>query len=106
VFDRESYDGHTKCISEDQKYGGANYVSKEYKVCGLLALLSCLVISCNYLQGEVKQNSWLETVEKAIENVQDPKLKALLKNIRGFENIPRKEKKVGILRSVTGRRIQ
>jgi hypothetical protein len=58
------------------------------------------VLICSRFQGEVKQNSWLETVEKAIANVQDPKLKALLKNIRGVENIPRKEKKVGRLHSI------
>lgn len=32
VFDRDSYNEHIKCISEDQKYGGANYVAKENKV--------------------------------------------------------------------------
>lgn len=32
VFDSESYNDHLKCISEDQKYGGSNFVAKEFKV--------------------------------------------------------------------------
>jgi cell growth-regulating nucleolar protein len=33
VFDKKSYEEHIKCISEDQKYGGANYIPKINKVC-------------------------------------------------------------------------
>lgn len=32
VFDGNSYNEHIKCISENQKYGGANFVAKENKV--------------------------------------------------------------------------
>lgn len=32
VFTKKSYVEHIKCITEDQKYGGANYVAKENKV--------------------------------------------------------------------------
>uniref|UniRef100_A0A915JRF1 Zinc finger C2H2 LYAR-type domain-containing protein n=1 Tax=Romanomermis culicivorax TaxID=13658 RepID=A0A915JRF1_ROMCU len=49
-FFDEDYQTHTKCISEDQKYGGANYVAKENK-------------------GEVKQEKWFETVQTAIDRL-------------------------------------
>lgn len=39
----EDYKSHTKCISEDQKYGGKDYKPK---------------VSAN--KGEMKQNSWIE----------------------------------------------
>lgn len=32
VFNKKSFNEHIKCVSEDQKYGGANYVVKENKV--------------------------------------------------------------------------
>ena len=32
VFDKKNYDQHIKCISENEKYGGANYVAKVNKV--------------------------------------------------------------------------
>ena len=32
VFDSRSYENHVKCISENEKYGGANYVPKVNKV--------------------------------------------------------------------------
>uniref|UniRef100_A0A158R4X6 39S ribosomal protein L16, mitochondrial n=1 Tax=Syphacia muris TaxID=451379 RepID=A0A158R4X6_9BILA len=74
VFTSTSYTEHVKCISEDQKYGGKSYVAKENK-------------------GEVKQNRWIEQVERAINAVKDPSLKSLLQQIRGYNNIPRKEAK-------------
>ncbi|CAI4221086.1 unnamed protein product [Auanema sp. JU1783] len=74
MFTTRSYATHTKCITENQKYGGQGYVEKEAK-------------------GELKQNAWITQVESAIENVSDLSLKNLLKNILGFTNIPRKEAK-------------
>ncbi|GMS88714.1 hypothetical protein PENTCL1PPCAC_10889 [Pristionchus entomophagus] len=73
-FDRYSYAQHLKCISEDQKYGGKNFVAKENK-------------------GETKQNVWVDQVDRAIEAVKDRQLKELLQRIQGFANIPRKEAK-------------
>ncbi|GMT18744.1 hypothetical protein PFISCL1PPCAC_10041, partial [Pristionchus fissidentatus] len=73
-FDRYSYAKHLKCISEDQKYGGKNFVAKENK-------------------GETKQNVWVDQVDRAIEAVKDRQLKELLERIQGFANIPRKEAK-------------
>ncbi|KAI1721492.1 LYAR-type c2HC zinc finger domain-containing protein [Ditylenchus destructor] len=74
VFDKSSYKEHIKCISENEKYGGANYVAKENK-------------------GEVKQNSWIDQVNIAVERIKDPKLKKLLDTVKNYTNIPRKEAK-------------
>uniref|UniRef100_A0A0M3I2U9 Zf-LYAR domain-containing protein n=1 Tax=Ascaris lumbricoides TaxID=6252 RepID=A0A0M3I2U9_ASCLU len=74
VFTSNSYKDHIKCISEDQKYGGKNFVQKENK-------------------GEMKQNQWVEQVERAIRNVHEADVKSVLEKIRGFANIPRKETK-------------
>ena len=32
TFDRKTYNTHLKCITENEKYGGKNYVAKENKV--------------------------------------------------------------------------
>ncbi|CAB3402327.1 unnamed protein product [Caenorhabditis bovis] len=74
VFTKDTYKDHVKCITENQKYGGKNYVEKENK-------------------GEVKQNAWVDQVNRAIELVVDPQVKELLKSVAGFANIPRKEAK-------------
>ena len=74
VFDKKSYESHIKCISEDQKYGGANYVAKVNK-------------------GEVKQDAWVQQVRAAIKSVNDPNLKNLLRSVQNHSNIPRKEAK-------------
>ncbi|KAJ1357105.1 hypothetical protein KIN20_015155 [Parelaphostrongylus tenuis] len=73
-FTPHTYQKHVKCLSEKQKYGSKNYVEKEAK-------------------GEVKQNAWCEQVQRAIEYVTEPRLKSLLQNIQGYNNIPRKEAK-------------
>ncbi|KAL7078387.1 hypothetical protein ACQ4LE_001948 [Meloidogyne hapla] len=74
VFNNKNYDQHIKCISENEKYGGANYIAKINK-------------------GEVKQDSWINQVRGAIKFVNEPQLKGLLKSIQGYTNIPRKESK-------------
>ncbi|VDO60595.1 unnamed protein product [Onchocerca flexuosa] len=74
AFSLGTYKNHIKCVTENKKYGGKNYVEKENK-------------------GEAKQNRWIEQVERAIENVTNKELKDLLQQIRGFSNIPRKEVK-------------
>lgn len=76
-FHGDEFQAHTKCISEDQKYGGQNYVAKENK-------------------GEVKQQRWFDTVQQAIDVVSttnDSKLKQFLDRLRGYPNIPQKEAK-------------
>uniref|UniRef100_A0A0N4ZX17 Zf-LYAR domain-containing protein n=1 Tax=Parastrongyloides trichosuri TaxID=131310 RepID=A0A0N4ZX17_PARTI len=73
-FDKISYATHLKCVSEQQRYGGSNFVSKENK-------------------GEIKQNAWCEQVSKAIENVKEEDLKCILRQVSKFDNIPRKQAK-------------
>ncbi|CAJ0570318.1 unnamed protein product, partial [Mesorhabditis spiculigera] len=74
TFTGKSYDEHRKCITENEKYGGKNFVAKVNK-------------------GEAKQNQWTDQVERAITAVNEPGLKDLLQRITGFSNIPRKEAK-------------
>ncbi|CAI2348753.1 unnamed protein product [Caenorhabditis sp. 36 PRJEB53466] len=74
IYNCETYKDHVKCISENQKYGGKNYVEKENK-------------------GEAKQNAWVDQVNRAIEFVTDFQVRELLKSVAGFANIPRKEAK-------------
>lgn len=51
-------------------------------------------IYLSYLfEGEMKQNQWVEQVERAIRNVHEADVKSVLEKIRGFANIPRKETK-------------
>lgn len=70
------FDSHIKCITEDQKYGGTNYVQKEFK-------------------GEKKQEAWINHIQTAVANAKNmnPQVKSLLNQIIGFDNIPRKKAK-------------
>lgn len=71
----EDYKNHVKCISEDQKYGGKGYEGKAHK-------------------GDIKQQAWVQKVNELIKrpNV-SPKVRELLEQISGFDNIPRKKAK-------------
>ncbi|XP_006919055.1 cell growth-regulating nucleolar protein [Pteropus alecto] len=71
----DDYKNHVKCISEDQKYGGKGYEGKTHK-------------------GDIKQQAWVQKVNELIKrpNV-SPKVKELLEQISGFDNIPRKRAK-------------
>ncbi|XP_076041022.1 uncharacterized protein LOC143025364 [Oratosquilla oratoria] len=71
-----TYETHLKCITEDQKYGGSNFVAKEFK-------------------GEKKQEAWTAKVQAVVATTKnmDPQLKTLLNQIIGFDNIPRKKSK-------------
>lgn len=72
----DDYSNHIKCITEDQKYGGSNYVSKENK-------------------GERKQEEWVMKIKEKVANTKnmEPQLKELLQSIVVHTNIPRKEVK-------------
>lgn len=72
----EDYAGHLKCITEDEKYGGSNYVSKENK-------------------GEKKQEEWVAKIKEKVATSQnmEPQLRELLQKIILHSNIPRKEAK-------------
>lgn len=71
----EDYKNHVKCISEDQKYGGKGYEGKAHK-------------------GDIKQQAWVQKVNELIKrpNV-SPKVRELLEQFSGFDNIPRKKAK-------------
>lgn len=71
----DDYKNHVKCISEDQKYGGKGYEGKIHK-------------------GDMKQQAWIQKVNELIKrpNV-SPKVRDLLEQISGFDNIPRKKAK-------------
>lgn len=71
----DDYKNHVKCISEEQKYGGKGYAGKAHK-------------------GDVKQQAWIQKVNELIKrpNV-SPKVRDLLEQISGFDNIPRKKAK-------------
>ncbi|XP_035204855.1 cell growth-regulating nucleolar protein-like [Stegodyphus dumicola] len=73
----DDYKSHTKCVSEDQKYGGKDFKPKP---------------SSN--KGEVKQVQWIEHIKKVIatKNLSGP-LSSLLREITEFQNIPRKRVK-------------
>ncbi|XP_076992499.1 cell growth-regulating nucleolar protein [Tamandua tetradactyla] len=71
----DDYKNHVKCISEDQKYGGKGYEGKTHK-------------------GDVKQQAWIQKITELIQrpNV-SPKVRELLEQIGGYDNIPRKKAK-------------
>uniref|UniRef100_G3THA1 Ly1 antibody reactive n=1 Tax=Loxodonta africana TaxID=9785 RepID=G3THA1_LOXAF len=71
----DDYKNHVKCISEDQKYGGKGYEGKTHK-------------------GDIKQQAWIQKINELIKkpNV-SPKVRELLEQISGFDNIPRKRAK-------------
>jgi len=77
-FTWETFESHTSCVSEAQKYQGKLYEAKE-----------------NTNKGQVKQDNWISNVEKAIEDP-DSKVpahtKASLQKLLGFSNVPRKQR--------------
>ena len=74
-FYGDDYKYHNSCVSEAQRYGGANYKGKANK-------------------GEAKQNSWIESIQQAMENSKlSGGAKRILDVIGANENIPRKKKK-------------
>lgn len=81
VFAWNEWEAHTSCMSEAQKYQGKLYQAKD---------------SSN--KGQVKQESWIENVEKAIADPASgvaPQTRSLLEKLMGFSNIPRKQKPFG-----------
>ena len=74
-FYGDDYNSHVKCVSEAERYGGANYKGKANK-------------------GEAKQNSWIDSIQQAMENSKlSGGAKRVLDVIGANENIPRKKKK-------------
>jgi len=75
-FPGDSYIGHTSCVTEAEKYQGHLYQAKDKEN-----------------KGETKQKEWLKNIHGTSSNSKDPKLKALLKRLSAYSNIPRKKKK-------------
>lgn len=74
---RDSYKEHTKCMSEQEKYGGSNYTAP-----------------ANMNKGEKKQNQWFEIVQSAINlNTGSSQANILLKKLQYYPNTPRKRAK-------------
>ncbi|EPY77935.1 cell growth-regulating nucleolar protein-like protein [Camelus ferus] len=71
----DDYKNHVKCITEDQKYGGKGYEGKTHK-------------------GDVKQQAWIQKINELIKRPSvSPKVRELLEQISGFDNVPRKKAK-------------
>ncbi|KAK2494397.1 hypothetical protein MC885_018513 [Smutsia gigantea] len=71
----DDYKNHVKCISEDQKYGGKGYEGKAHK-------------------GDIKQQAWIQKINELIKRPSvSPKVRELLEQISGFDNVPRKKAK-------------
>ncbi|ELK36007.1 Cell growth-regulating nucleolar protein [Myotis davidii] len=72
----EDYKNHVKGISEDQKYGGKGYEGKAHR-------------------GDIKQQAWVQKVNELMKRpTVSPKVRELLEQISGFDNIPRKKAKL------------
>ncbi|XP_027453930.2 cell growth-regulating nucleolar protein [Zalophus californianus] len=71
----DDYKNHVKCISEEQKYGGKGYEGKTHK-------------------GDIKQQAWIQKINELVKrpNV-SRKVRELLEQISGFDNVPRKKAK-------------
>ncbi|KAJ8683800.1 hypothetical protein QAD02_019592 [Eretmocerus hayati] len=90
-FRDEEYVAHTKCLTENQRYGGKDFVQKP---------------SAN--KGEKKQQTWLTIVNNVLTNstnLTQPE-RNLLNNISKYENIPRKKAKfLNFIRNACGNRV-
>jgi len=78
-FPGDAYIQHTKCITEDEKYGGKNYQPK-----------------ANANKGLKKQNAWIENLQEVVAakaGSLDADVKSVVDTIITFENIPRKKPK-------------
>ncbi|XP_076012928.1 cell growth-regulating nucleolar protein [Genypterus blacodes] len=71
----DDYKNHTRCISEDQKYGGKGYEAKSNK-------------------GDVKQQQWIQRVQEAMDKPGiSAKLRDVLHQVSSYDNVPRKKAK-------------
>ncbi|KRT78534.1 hypothetical protein AMK59_8347, partial [Oryctes borbonicus] len=87
-FRGDDYNVHTKCVTEEQRYSGKDYVEKTKK-------------------GEVKQESWMEMIKSILMHEPDlkPQHRNLLNTISNYNNVPRKRVKfINFIKSSTGGR--
>lgn len=90
-FRDEEYVAHTKCITEEERYGGKNYVPKP---------------SAN--KGERKQQKWIYIVNNLLNSKIDLSHaeRSFLNTLSKFDNIPRKKTKfLNFVKNAVGNRI-
>lgn len=74
-FRDEEFKAHVKCLTESERYESKDFVSKANK-------------------GDIKQNSWMEKIGKAVEVFRgSAKAKSLLEKLVEYPNVPRKKAK-------------
>lgn len=74
----EEFAAHTKCLTEDQRYGAKGSLSNSIVT-----------------KGEAKQESWLESIHAIMNSEPNlkPSIRNLLNIISNFANVPRKKPK-------------
>ncbi|XP_011504952.1 PREDICTED: uncharacterized protein C16C10.8 [Ceratosolen solmsi marchali] len=89
-FRDQEYVAHTKCVSENERYGGKDYVPTK-----------------NSNKGERKQQAWLNIVQNVLNNSKHLTVseRNILSSISKYDNIPRKKPKfMNFIRSMTSNR--
>lgn len=81
TFTWDTWESHTKCISEAQKYQGHLFQEKE-----------------SQNKGQKKQDQWIDAIAGVVEDPSSgiaPDVRTLMTKLLGFDNIPRKQKPFG-----------
>lgn len=74
-FRGNDYKLHTKCITEDQKYGGKGFEGKAKK-------------------GDMKQQQWIQKIHETMNDSKvSPRVREVLQQMDSYDNIPRKKAK-------------
>ena len=87
----DEYVKHTKCITEDERYGGKGFTPKA---------------SAN--KGERKQQEWINVIQNLLNSSRNLTSveRNILNTLSKYENIPRKKAKfLNFIRSVFGNRV-
>ncbi|XP_058801200.1 uncharacterized protein C16C10.8 [Phymastichus coffea] len=90
-FRGNEYVAHTKCITENERYGGKNYIPKP-----------------SQNKGERKQQAWINVVQNVLANSTTLTVpeRNLLSSIAKHENIPRKKAKfLNFINNISGNRV-
>lgn len=81
TFTWDTWESHTKCISEAQKYQGHLFQEK-----------------ASQNKGQKKQDQWIDAISNVVEDPSSgiaPDVRGLMTKLLGFDNIPRKQKPFG-----------
>lgn len=85
-FFGNDFDSHTKCVTEEQRYGGKGFVAKEKK-------------------GEQKQEAWVDLVQSVLDEQKNAPRNVLriIEGVSKHQNTPRKKPKfVNFVKNVCG----